>query len=106
MTRAMDNTTQELIKALVDLLQSNPAAALQSLTVGAPALIESLEAVRQRAVDRREVSTLLRSQLGAWLEAFPQPAIAKHALLSLPDVLNLPAVVVPPNLHGPRGLTR
>lgn len=94
MSRAMDTVTQELIETLTDLLRSHPAAALHSLKVGAPALIDSLEDVKLRAVDRREISTMLRAQIGEWLRVFPQPAIAEQALLGLPDQLNLPMVMM------------
>ncbi|WP_223813390.1 hypothetical protein [Pseudomonas caricapapayae] len=101
----MDNVTQELIDTLVDLLKTHPAAALQTLTVGAPALIESLEAVKLRAVDRREVSSNLQLKIAQWLKAFPQSEAAHQALLGLPEALDLPAVVLPhpiqPAQHQP-----
>ncbi|MBB3104439.1 hypothetical protein [Azomonas macrocytogenes] len=77
MSRAMDTLTQQLIETLTELLRSHPAAALQSLQVGAPALIDSLEQIKLRAVDRREINALLQLH-------FPQADEAKDALLQLP----------------------
>lgn len=84
MSRAMDTLTQQLIETLTELLRSHPAAALQSLQVGAPALIDSLEQIKLRAVDRREINALLQLHLMDWLQRFPQADEAKDALLQLP----------------------
>lgn len=92
MSRAMDTVTQELIDTLIDLLKKHPAAALQSLQVGAPALIDSLQIVRSFAVDRREMSALLIESLQGWLERHPQGDEASRDLLALRAELHLPEI--------------
>lgn len=94
-SRAMDTVTQELIDTLTALLREHPAAALQSLQVGAPALIDSLQIVRSFAVDRREISASLVEKLNDWLARYPQPNDASHELLSIRATLKLPEIRLP-----------
>jgi hypothetical protein len=93
--RAMDTVTQELIDTLTALLRKHPAAALQSLQVGAPALIDSLHVVRSFAVDRREISASLVEGLKGWLARYPQPEEASNELLSIRASLDLPEIRLP-----------
>lgn len=98
-SRAMDIVTQELIDTLTGLLKQHPAAALQSLQIGAPALIDSLQTVRSFAVDRREISALLIEGLQGWLERHPQGEEASRDLLALRTELRLPEVRLPPQIQ-------
>lgn len=79
--RAMDTLTQNLIDSLTELLSEPQEDSLAVLQVCAPVLIENLQTVRQRAVDRREIEAQLRRAVGRWLERHPQPQAAQEALL-------------------------
>jgi len=79
--RAMDTLTQNLIDSLTELLSEPLEDSLAVLQVCAPVLIENLQTVRQRAVDRREIEAQLRRAVGRWLERHPQPQEAQEALL-------------------------
>lgn len=91
----MDTVTRELIDTLTALLREHPAAALQSLQVGAPALIDSLQVVRAFAVDRREISASLVENLKEWLARHPQPDEASEELLQIRATLDLPEIRLP-----------
>lgn len=89
--RALDSLTQNLIESLVHLLEQPVEDALQTLEVCAPVLIEQLQEVVIRAVDRRDVESQLQTVLANWLKHHPQPddaetelleALRKQALLS------------------------
>lgn len=80
--RAMDNLTQNLIDSLTDLLSTPREDSLAVLRVCAPVLIENLQTVKQRAVDRREIEAQLRKAIERWLEQHPQPQAAQTDLLA------------------------
>ncbi|SDG71595.1 hypothetical protein SAMN05216603_103150 [Pseudomonas benzenivorans] len=79
--RALNSLTQNLIESLTQLLQKPGEDALQSLEVCAPVLIEQLQQILVRAVDRRDIDAQLRGALGEWLLQHPQPEAAQQALL-------------------------
>ena len=79
--RTLDSLTQSLIESLTQLLQIPEADALECLKVCAPVLIEQLQQVRVRAVDRRDIEFQLRTTLEDWLRQHPQPEIAEQDLI-------------------------
>jgi len=87
--RTLNTLTQNLIENLTQLLQTPGEDALQSLKVCSPVLIEQLEQVLVRAVDRRDIESQLKLVLDEWFRQHPQPeaetslieALRRHALL-------------------------
>jgi hypothetical protein len=79
--RTLDSLTQNLIESLTQLLRTPEEEALESLKVCAPVLIEQLEQVLVRAVDRRDVEARLGTVVGNWLKQYPQPEIAEQELI-------------------------
>ena len=79
--RTLDSLTQSLIESLTQLLQQPEEDALESLKVCAPVLIEQLQQVLVRAVDRRDVEVRTRTVLVDWLRLHPQPEAAEHDLI-------------------------
>ncbi|WP_158896962.1 MULTISPECIES: hypothetical protein [unclassified Pseudomonas] len=79
--RAMDRFTQDLIDSLTQLLSQPGQDTLAALQICAPVLITNLQAVKARAVDRREVEAQLDTALKDWLAKHPQPDEAQQALL-------------------------
>ena len=78
--RTLNNLTQNLIESLTLLLQKPGEDALQTLEVCAPVLIEQLQEVLVRAVDRRDFEVQLRAVLEVWLTKYPQSSAAETAL--------------------------
>ena len=79
--RTLNSLTQNLIESLTQLLEKPGEYALQTLEVCAPVLIEELQQVLIRAVDRRDIDQQLQTALANWLRQHPQPESAEHALL-------------------------
>jgi hypothetical protein len=79
--RTLDSLTQSLIESLTQLLQQPEEDALESLRVCAPVLIEQLQQVLLRAVDRRDVEVRIRTVVEDWLRLHPQPKAAEHDLI-------------------------
>jgi hypothetical protein len=79
--RTLDSLTQSLIESLTQLLQQPEEDALESLRVCAPVLIEQLQQVLVRAVDRRDVEVRVRTVLEDWLRLHPQLEAAEHDLI-------------------------
>ena len=79
--RTLDSLTQSLIESLTQLLQQPEEDALESLKVCAPVLIEQLQQVLVRAVDRRDVEVRIRTVIGDWLRLHPQPETAENDLI-------------------------
>lgn len=79
--RTLDSLTQSLIESLTQLLQQPEEDALESLRVCAPVLIEQLQQVLVRAVDRRDVEVRIRTLLVDWLRLHPQMEAAEHDLI-------------------------
>jgi hypothetical protein len=79
--RALNSLTQNLIESLTQLLEQPGEEALQTLEVCAPVLIEELQQVLVRAVDRRDIESQLQTVLADWLRQHPQPESAESALL-------------------------
>jgi len=79
--RTLNSLTQNLIESLTQLLEQPGEDALQTLEVCAPVLIEELQQVLVRAVDRRDIESQLQAVLANWLRQHPQPESAKSALL-------------------------
>ncbi|VXC23021.1 conserved hypothetical protein [Pseudomonas sp. 8Z] len=90
--RALNNLTQNLIESLTQLLQKPGEDALQALEVCAPVLIEQLQLIQVRAVDRRDIDAQLQQALGDWLRQHPQPEAAQKDLL---DNLRKQALISP-----------
>lgn len=80
--RTLDSLTQSLIESLTQLLQQPEEDALESLKVCAPVLIEQLQQVLVRAVDRRDVEVRIRRVIEDWLRLHPQPNPADHQLVT------------------------
>ena len=78
--RTLNCLTQNLIESLTQLLQKPGEDALQTLKVCAPVLIEQLQEVLVRAVDRRDFEGQLRAVLEVWLTNYPQSSAAERAL--------------------------
>ena len=78
--RTLNTLTQNLIESLTLLLQKPGEDALQTLEVCAPVLIEQLQEVLVRAVDRRDFEVQLRTVLEVWLTKYPQSSAAERAL--------------------------
>ena len=78
--RTLNSLTQNLIESLTLLLQQPGEDALQTLEVCAPVLIEQLQEVLVRAVDRRDLEVQLWAVLGVWLGEHPQTSEAEAAL--------------------------
>ena len=78
--RTLNSLTQNLIESLALLLQQPGEDALQTLEVCAPVLIEQLQEVLVRAVDRRDFEGQLRVVLEVWLGEYPQSSEAEGAL--------------------------
>ncbi|MFB8831224.1 hypothetical protein ACE0DR_22375 [Azotobacter sp. CWF10] len=70
---------RQVIQDLTQLLESYPRAALESLRIASPVLIESLQRLGNDALDRRQVET----RLTAWLAKYPQSEQAREALLEI-----------------------
>lgn len=70
---------QQVILDLTHLLESHPRAALDSLRIVSPVLIESLQRLGNDALDRRQVET----RLVAWLAKYPQSEQAREELLEI-----------------------
>ena len=81
--RAMDRFTQDLIDSLTKLLSQPGQDTLTELQICAPVLITNLQAVKARAVDRREIEAQLDTALKDWLAKHPQPDEAQQALLEV-----------------------
>jgi hypothetical protein len=79
--RTLDSLTQSLIESLTQLLQQPEEDALESLKICAPVLIEQLEQVLVRAVDRRDIEARVRTVLEDWLRLHPQLEAAEHDLI-------------------------
>lgn len=79
--RTLDSLTQSLIESLTQLLQQPEEDALESLKVCAPVLIEQLQQVLVRAVDRRDVEVRIRRVIEGWLRLHPQMEAAEHDLI-------------------------
>lgn len=79
--RTLNTLTQNLIESLIQLLKTPGEDALQSLKVSAPVLIEQLEQVLVRAVDRRDTESQLRTVLDEWFRQHPQPELAETSLI-------------------------
>lgn len=79
--RTLDSLTQSLIESLTQLLQKPEKDALESLKVCAPVLIEQLQQVLVRAVDRRDVEVRIRTVLEDWLRLYPQLETAEQDLI-------------------------
>jgi len=79
--RTLNSLTQNLIESLTQLLEQPGEDALQTLEVCAPVLIEELQQVLLRAVDRRGIESQLQAVLANWLRQHPQPESAESALL-------------------------
>ncbi|CAI8978955.1 hypothetical protein [Pseudomonas chlororaphis] len=88
--RTLNTLTQNLIESLTQLLQKPGEDALEALKVCAPVLIEQLQQVLIRAVDRRDIESQLRTVLDDWLQQHPQPDTAQHALI---DALRSQALI-------------
>lgn len=85
MSRVMDTVTRNLIADLCQLLKKHPTAALRTLEVSAPVLVEQLQQVMIWAVDRRDVGAEIDQQLHLWLKQFPQAKDAARSLLAIPE---------------------
>lgn len=92
--RTLNTLTQNLIECLTQLLRNPGEEALQTLEVCAPVLIEQLQQVLDRAVDRRDIDAQIREALGEWLQQHPQPQAAQQALL---DALRKQALISSPS---------
>ncbi|WP_061291889.1 hypothetical protein [Azotobacter vinelandii] len=68
---------RQVIRDLTQLLESHPRAALESLRIASPVLIEALQRLGNDALDRPQVEI----QLLAWLAKYPQSEQAREALL-------------------------
>lgn len=79
--RTLNALTQNLIERLTQLLQQPDEDALQTLEVCAPVLIEQLQQVLVRAVDRRDIESQLQKVIANWLWQHPQPESAERSLL-------------------------
>ena len=78
--RTLNSLTQNLIESLTLLLQKPGEDALQTLEVCAPVLVEQLQEVLVRAVDRRDLEVQFWAVLGVWLGEYPQSSEAEGAL--------------------------
>ena len=78
--RTLNCLTQNLIESLTQLLQKPREDALQTLEVCAPVLIEQLQEVLVRAVDRRDFEVQLRAVMEVWLGEYPQSSEAEASL--------------------------
>ena len=78
--RTLNSLTQNLIESLTLLLQKPREDSLQTLEVCAPVLVEQLQEVLVRAVDRRDFEVQLRAVLEVWLTKYPQSSAAETAL--------------------------
>lgn len=97
--RTLNTLTQNLIESLTQLLQKPEEDALESLKVCAPVLIEQLEQVLARAVDRRDVEDTLRAIIEEWLRKHPQTGPTEQDLV---DALKLNSLI---NTYRFRGST-
>ncbi len=79
--RALNSLTQNLIESLIHLLEQPGEDALHTLEVCAPVLIDQLQQVVVRAMDRRDVESQLQTVLANWLRQHPKPEGADTALL-------------------------
>lgn len=78
--RTLNTLTQNLIESLTQMLQQPGEDALLALEVCAPVLIEQLQEVLNRAVDRRDIQVQLRAVLEGWFREHPQRPEAELAL--------------------------
>ena len=69
-----------MLNNLTQLLQKPGEDALQTLEVCAPVLIEQLQEVLVRAVDRRDFEVQLSAVIEDWLGEHPQSSEAERAL--------------------------
>ncbi len=58
---------------------------LQTLRICAPVLIEELQQIQLRAVDRRDIVSQIKQLLDEWLQQHPQPDTAQQALIEAVD---------------------
>lgn len=93
--RTLDSLTQSLIESLTQLLQQPEEDALESLRVCAPVLIEQLQQVLLRAVDRRDVEVWVRKVVLNWLRLHPQMDAAEHDLV---EALRISMITNPSSL--------
>lgn len=91
--RALNSLTQNLIENLIQLLKQpgQEQDALHTLKICAPVLIEQLQLIQDRAIDRRDVEPQIEEALEEWLKQHPQPdnalqdlldAMRRHSLLT------------------------
>ena len=78
--RTLNGLTQNLIESLALLMQKPGEDALQTLEVCAPVLVEQLQEVLVRAVERRDFEVQLRAVLEVWFTKYPQSSAAETAL--------------------------
>jgi len=78
--RTLSTLTQNLIENLIQLLEQPGEEALQTLVVCAPMLVEQLQQILERAVDRRDVQHQLRVVLDDWFQTHPQTESAENAI--------------------------
>ena len=83
--RALNSLTQNLIDNLTQILQNPEEDALQTLKICAPVLIEELQQIQLRAVDRRDIVPQIKQLLDEWLQQHPQPDTAQQALIEAVD---------------------
>ncbi|MBG5003663.1 hypothetical protein I4973_02180 [Pseudomonas aeruginosa] len=83
--RALNSLTQNLIDNLTQILQNPEEDALQTLRICAPVLIEELQQIQLRAVDRRDIVPQIKQLLDEWLQQHPQPDTAQQALIEAVD---------------------
>lgn len=81
--RAVDRFTQDLIDSLTLLLSQPRQDTLTALQICGPVLITKLQAVKPRAVDRRETEAQPDTALKDRLAKHPQPDEAQPALLEV-----------------------
>lgn len=83
--RTLSSLTQNLINILIQILQNPEQDALKTLKICAPVLIEELQQIQQRAVDRRDIVPHIKQLLDEWLQQHPQPDAARKALIGALD---------------------
>ncbi|MHB9797819.1 hypothetical protein ACYCAX_08400 [Pseudomonas sp. MT3] len=79
--RILNSLTQNLIENLTQLLKHPGQEALQTLEVCAPVLIDELQQIKERAVDRRDIGPQIQAALDEWLQQHPLPEKAQEALI-------------------------
>ncbi|HBO3119431.1 TPA: hypothetical protein L4R02_003727 [Pseudomonas aeruginosa] len=83
--RALNSLTQNLIDNLTQILQNPEEDALRTLRICAPVLIEELQQIQLRAVDRRDIVPQIKQLLDEWLQQHPQPDVARKELIGALD---------------------